>query len=189
MEADYLSGSCPQKVIPGHEFSVAIKRESVTIFTWTKLSTMSRSNIWSAGAFVHQDSKIRYLSNDTFGSSTTFNRKDCPFGVSFNNLNDRWKQTIFSSSCPQKVFPGHEFSVAIKRESPTTFVWKIFNFFASFYSIESRGKKTVTLLIVVSHVHWGTKIWYLSNDSLKSSTTFIPNDCPFGVSFNKHKDR
>ena len=28
MEADCFSGSCPQKVIPGHEFLVAIKRES-----------------------------------------------------------------------------------------------------------------------------------------------------------------
>ena len=50
MEADCLSGSCPQKVIPGHEFSVAIKPESLTIFILTKLSTMSRLIIWNAGA-------------------------------------------------------------------------------------------------------------------------------------------
>ena len=30
MEADSLSGSCPQKVFPGHEFLVGIKRESLT---------------------------------------------------------------------------------------------------------------------------------------------------------------
>ena len=76
------------------------------------------------GSHVHQDSTIRYLSNDTFGSSTTFNREDCPFGVSFNKLDDRWKQTVFSSGCPQKVSPGHELSIAIEQESPTTFVRK-----------------------------------------------------------------
>ena len=32
MEADSSSGSCPQKVFPGHELSVAIKRESLTLF-------------------------------------------------------------------------------------------------------------------------------------------------------------
>ena len=34
MEVDSLSGSFPQKVFPGHEFLVAIKRESLTLFVW-----------------------------------------------------------------------------------------------------------------------------------------------------------
>ena len=38
MEADTLSGSRPQKVFPGHEFSVAIKRESLTLFIGKKHS-------------------------------------------------------------------------------------------------------------------------------------------------------
>ena len=67
---------------------------------------------------------MRCLSNNSFRSSTTFNREDCPFGVSFNILNDRWKQTVFYSSSLQKVSWGHEVSVAIKRESVTTIFWK-----------------------------------------------------------------
>ena len=63
----------------------------------------------SVGSNVHQDTDIRYLSNDSFRSSTAFNREDCPFGVSYNKLNDRWKQTVFSSSRPQKVSPGMMF--------------------------------------------------------------------------------
>ena len=57
----------------------------------------------SVGSNVHQDTKIQYLSNDSFKSSTTFNREDCLLGVSFNKLNDRWKQTVFSSSSTKKV--------------------------------------------------------------------------------------
>ena len=72
----------------------------------------------------HQDSKIRYLSNDTYESSTTFNRKVCPFGVSFNKLTGRWKQTVLLVVFRKKVFPGQKVSVAIEQESPTTFVWK-----------------------------------------------------------------
>ena len=102
---------------------------------------------------------------------------------------DGRKQTVFSSSCPQKISLAHEFSVAIEREFPTTFVWKKGNFFASFYNFESRCKKTVTLLIVGSHVHWDTKFRYLSNNSFRSSTTFNREDCLFGVSFNKLNDR
>ena len=50
MEADSLSGSCLQKVFSGHEFSVAIKRESLKISFEKKFSSMSRSIIWSAEA-------------------------------------------------------------------------------------------------------------------------------------------
>ena len=71
----------------------------------------------SVGSNVHQDTDIRYLSNDSFRSSTAFNREDCPIGVSFNKFDDRWKQIVFSGSCPQKVSPGHKLSVAIERES------------------------------------------------------------------------
>ena len=63
------------------------------------------------------------------------------------------------------------------------------NFFASFYNFESRCKNTVALLIVGSHVHRGTKIWYLSNDSFRSKTTFIREDSRFGVSLFKLNDR
>ena len=48
---------------------------------------------------------------------------------------------------------------------------------------------TVKLLLVDNHVHRGTKIWYISNDNLKSSISFIRNDCRFVVSFNKLDDR
>ena len=54
-------------------------------------------------------------------SSTTFNREDCIFGVSYNKPNDKWKQTVFSDSCLLKISPGHEVSVAIKQESLPTF--------------------------------------------------------------------
>ena len=43
MEADTLSGSRPQKVFPGHEFSVAIKRESLTLFLEKNTAT---AGIW-----------------------------------------------------------------------------------------------------------------------------------------------
>ena len=43
MEADCLSGSCPQKVIPGHEFLVAIKRESHTILLEKTVFSLIRS--------------------------------------------------------------------------------------------------------------------------------------------------
>ena len=36
MEADSLSASCPQKVFPGHEFSIAIKWQSLTLSIWKK---------------------------------------------------------------------------------------------------------------------------------------------------------
>ena len=47
MEADCSSSSCPQKVFPGHEFLVAITRESLTLSFQKKLSSMSRSNNWT----------------------------------------------------------------------------------------------------------------------------------------------
>ena len=50
MEADCLTGSCPQQVFPGYEFSVAIKQDSPTTFFLKKGSSMSCSIIWSAGA-------------------------------------------------------------------------------------------------------------------------------------------
>ena len=78
----------------------------------------------SVGSKDHQDTEMRYLSNNSFESSTTFNRDYCPFGVSFSKLNVSWKQTVFSSSCPQTVSLGYEVSVAIGQESLTTFVWK-----------------------------------------------------------------
>ena len=66
----------------------------------------------------------------------------------------------FSGSCPQKVSSGLEFSEAIKRESPTTLVWKKKRkLFATFYNFQSRCKKAVTLLIVGSHVNRDTKFW------------------------------
>ena len=60
-------------------------------------------------------------------SSPTFNREDCIFGVSYNKLNDKWKQTVFSGSCLRKISPGLEVSVAIKQESLPTFFWKTFS--------------------------------------------------------------
>ena len=104
MEADCSSSSCPQKDFPGHQFLVAITRESLTLSFRKKLSSMSRSNNWtekqtvilpSVGSDVHQDTDIRYLSNDSFRSSTAFNREDCPFGVSFNKFDNRRKQIVF----------------------------------------------------------------------------------------------
>ena len=52
-----------------------------------------------------------------------------------------------------------------------------------------RCKKSVILLIVASHVHQGTKIWYLSNDSFRSPRVFNREDGRFGVSFNKFNNR
>ena len=59
------------------------------------------------------------------------------------------------------------------------------NFFASFYNFESRCENTVALLIVGSHVHRGTKIWYLSNYNFRSSRICNQKDGRFVVSFNK----
>ena len=94
----------------------------------------------------------------------------------------------FSGSCPRIVSVGQKFSVAIERESPTTFVRKKCNFVASFHNSESRGNEIVILLIVGSHVHLDTKFRYLSNDSFSSSKTFIREDCRVGVSINKLND-
>ena len=47
MEADSLSASCPQNVFPGHELSVAIKRESLTLSIRNKFSSMSQLIIWT----------------------------------------------------------------------------------------------------------------------------------------------
>ena len=137
---------------------------------------------------------IRSLSFGTYrtivlGRQQPTFEKDAPLVFHSTNLTTVGSRLFLSSSCRKKVFPGHEFSVAIERESPTTFVWKKGNFFASFYNFESRCKNTVTLLIVDSHVHRGTKFRYLSNDSFRSSTTFNREDCPLGVSFNKFDDR
>ena len=111
----YLSNESLQQPKKGNFFASFYNFESRCKKTVTLLIV---------GIHVHQGTDIQYLSNDSFGSSTTFNREDCPFGVSFNKLNDRWKQTVFSSSCPQKNSPGHEVSVAIKQESLKTFFWK-----------------------------------------------------------------
>ena len=148
MKADCCSCSCPQNFSQGHDFLVAIKRESVTTFFWKKVSSMSRSIIWNAGvktvillsvgSNLHQDAKIPYISNDSFTSSTNFIREDYRFGVSISNLDSRWKQTVFSGSCLQKVSPGHEFLIAIKREFLTIFVWKKIQFYLSFDYLECR---------------------------------------------------
>ena len=55
------------------------------------------------GSHVHQDIDIRYLSNDSFGSSTTFNREDCRFCVSREKLDNRWKQTFFLVVVSRKI--------------------------------------------------------------------------------------
>ena len=93
---------------------------------WTE-NRQKTVNLVSVGTNVHQVIKIWYLLNDSFMSSTTFNRDDCLFGVSFNELNDRWKPTVFSGSCLLKVSPGHEVSVAIKQESLPIFFCKTFS--------------------------------------------------------------
>ena len=111
MEAECFSGSWPQKISPWKNFLVAIERESPTTFVWKKVISLFRSIIWEQ---IQDDcytancrqpcspgTKLWYLSNDCFTSQTTFIREEYPFGVSFNKLNDRWKQTVFSSSRPQ----------------------------------------------------------------------------------------
>ena len=161
---------------------------------------MSRSTIWSTGANkklvkmlsvgdnVHQDSKIRYLLNDTYESSTTFNRKGYPFGVSFNKLNDRWKQTVFSSSRPQ-IVPGTLSFGSYQTRVSNNFLLTKSPFFGLFDYMECMSKKTVSPLSVGNNIHQDTDLRYLSNDSFWSSTAFNQEEYPFGVSFNNLNDR
>ena len=71
------------------------------------------------GSHVHRDTKFRYLSYDSFRSSTTFIRRDGVFGGSSNKLDSRWKQTVFSGSCSQNIVLGHAVPVAIEPGSST----------------------------------------------------------------------
>ena len=83
----------------------------------------------------------------------------------------------FLGSCPQKNSAGHEVLVAIKQESLTFFFGTKSQFYVWFAYLECRRKKTVILLSVGSRVHQETMIQYLSNDSFRSSTSFMRKDC------------
>ena len=111
----------------------------------------------SVGSKVHQDTKIRYLSNDSFRSSTTFARKDDRFGVLLNKLDSRWKETVFlvivGNSCTRAWgFGSYQLRVF------NYFHLKKCDTFASSNDFESRYKTTFTLLIVGSYVPQETKI-------------------------------
>ena len=95
---------------------------------------------WSGSSVKSVHSAYILLADEK--KTTTFNREDYPLGVSFNKLYDRWKQTVSSNSSPQNVSPGHEVSVAIKRESLTTFFWKKVSFMSRSI-IWSAGSKTL----------------------------------------------
>ena len=92
------------------------------------------------------------------------------------------KADCFLVVARKKFSPGHEVSVAIKKEYLTIFFWIESQFYVSFDYLECRRKKTVILLSVCSNVHQDSEIHYLSNDSFRSSTTFIRKDGRFGVS-------
>ena len=91
---------------------------------------------------------------------------------------------LFSGSCPQ-CFTGTKIFGSYWTRVSKNFRLKKGNFFASFYNFESSCKNAVTLLIVDSHVHRGTKIWYLSHDSFRSPRIFNQKVGRFVVSFNK----
>ena len=133
---------------------------------------MKSATLLTVGSHVHWDTKFCYLSYDSFRSSTTFIRKDGRFRVSFNKLDSRWKQTVFSARWWQNIVPGLAVPVATEPGSSKTSFEKMY-FLCFVPQFESRCMKTVTLLIVGSHVHWDTKFWYLSYDRFRSSTIFI----------------
>ena len=142
----------------------------------------------TGGINIHQDTEIRYLSHDRFRSSTIFIRKDGCFGVSFNKRDSRWKQTVFLVVVGNCCTWPRGFGWYRPRFF-SNFHLKNCQIFASFYNFESRCKNTVTLLIVDSRVHRGTKIWYLSNASLRSSKTFNRTNGLFGVSITNLDSR
>ena len=145
---------------------------------------MKSATLLTVGSHVHWDTKFCYLSYDSFRSSTTFIRKDGRFCVSFNKLDSRWKQTVFSGRLWQNIVPGLAVPVATEPGSSKVSFEKMY-FLCFVPQFESRCMKIVTLLTVGSHVHWDTKFCYLSYDSFRSSTTFIRRDGRFGVSSNK----
>ena len=76
--------------------NIFLKKNSVLCsFDYSECRRKKNVILLSVGTNAHHDSKIRYLSNDSFRSSTTFIRKDDRFGVSLNKLASRWKQTVF----------------------------------------------------------------------------------------------
>ena len=123
---------------------------------------MSRLIFWSAGSKrllllsvssnVHRDTKIRYLSNDSFRFSTTFMRKDCRFDVSFSRLDDGLKQTVFLVVV-RICFTGTKVFGSYRTRVYNNFRLEKGNFFAPFHNFESKCKNNVTLLIVDSHAH------------------------------------
>ena len=129
---------------------------------------MSRSIIWKAvakivillsvGSNVHQDTKIRNrsLTNDSFRSSIPFIRENCRFGVSFNKHNDRWKQLVFLVVVRKTFYQESGFGSYRTSLQQRSFEKK--KFISSFHYFESRCRKTITLLIVVSYVNRDTKI-------------------------------
>ena len=166
-----FSGRCWQKIVPGLAVLVAIKPgPSTTSFEKNyflcfvpqfQSRCMKSATLLTVGSHVHWDTKFWYLSYDSFRSSTTFIRRDGRFRVSFNKLDSRWKQTVFSGRWWQIIVPGLAVPVATKPGSSKTPFEKMY-FLCFVPHIESRCMKTVTLLFVGSHVHWDTKFWYLS---------------------------
>ena len=134
VEAECFSGSWPQKVSPGQNFSVATNRESPTTFVWKKVISLFRSIIWEQ---IQDDCYIascrQWCSprNDSFKSWKTFFRKDCRLGVSLNKLDNRWKQNVFLVVVPKKFHQGKNFDSYRTRVS-NNFRLKKGNFFALF---------------------------------------------------------
>ena len=131
MEADRFSGSCPHKFQRDKNFGSYRTRVS-TNFLLKKSHFLCRSIVWSACAkrllycnvsAAMFTKKLRFASYRTIvlGSEQPSLEKVAPLVFHSTNLTTDGSR-LFSGSCLQKVSPGHQFSVAIERESPTTFV-------------------------------------------------------------------
>ena len=156
---------------------------------------MSRSIIWSAGAkrllycFV---SALMFTWTLRFGTYQTILldpqqlsiKKIAPLLFHSTSLTTDGSR-LFSSSCPRKISPGDEVSIAIKQEPLTIFFWKkSIPCVIRIFGLKNGRQKTVVLLSVGSNVHRDTKTWFLSNDRFRSSRIFNRNDSCFVVSFN-----
>ena len=130
-----FSGICSQNIVPGHAVPVAIKpgpsktsfEKIVTSLLRSTISEQMHEECDAANCRQprSRDIMFRYLSYDSFGSSTTSIRKDGRFRVSFNKLDSRWEQTVFSGRCWQNIVPGLAVPVAIEPGSSTTAFEKI----------------------------------------------------------------
>ena len=167
METDCFSGSCPQKVFSGNEFSEAIKRESLTTFFWKKVSPFSCSIILSADArrlLYCQVSVTMFTRTLRFGSYRTivlgpkqpsFEKIAALLFHSTNLTTDGSR--LFMWYLSTKGFLGTWIFGSYQTRVSNNLLLKKTQFFVSFNYLKCRRKKNVIPISVCSNVHQDTK--------------------------------